>query len=172
MKDNNTNVFLGVLIIIFGLVFLIAPESVFASIVLIAGILIIIFGLLKILGAMKEDSSYKAYTIVSAIFSIVFGVLLIIYRDTTVKILAEFVGIWFLLSGIFTLLMMLKSNIKGKLLSKPIIKIIIGLVALIIPVLPIKIAGIMIGVILILAGLSVITTKKEEEVIYKVKVKK
>ena len=172
MKDNSTNIFLGIIIIIFGLVFLIAPESVFASIILIAGILIIIFGLLKVLGAMKEDSNYKAYTTVSAIFSIVFGALLIIYRDTTIIVLAELVGIWFLLSGIFTLLMMLKSNIKDKLLAKPIIKILIGIVTLTIPALPIKIAGIMIGIILILAGLSILTTKKEEEVIYKVKIKK
>ena len=77
MKDNKSNILLGIIIILFGVVFLIAPESVFSSIVMIAGILTIMFGLIRILGAMREDSSYKSYSIVSAIFSIIFGVILI-----------------------------------------------------------------------------------------------
>ena len=133
---------------------------------------LIVFGLLRILSTMNSEESYKAYSTVTAVLSIIFGILLIIYRDTTIKIIAGLIGIWFLLSGISALLLMLKSNMKGKILVKPICKIVIGIISLIVPIIPISFAGIIVGVILILAGTSILTTKKEEEVIYKVKIKK
>ena len=172
MKDNNMNVILGIIFIVFGFIFCLAPESVFASIVMVAGMLVIVFGLLRLLGSMNGEDSYKAYSIVTAILCIVFGALLIVYRDSTIKIIAELIGVWLLLSGISSVLIMLKSNMKGKILIKPIVKIVIGIVALLIPIIPISFAGIVIGVILILTGISILTTKKEEEVIYKVKIKK
>lgn len=172
MKENNMNVLLGIIVIIFGLIILLAPESVFASLVMIAGVLVIIFGLMRVLGAMRDDSESKSYSITSALLSILFGIILIIYRDTTIKVLAELVGIWFLISGVSSLLFMLKSNLKGKILIRPITKIVIGLVSVFIPIIPVTFAGIIVGIILILAGVSIITTKKEEKTIYKVKVKK
>ena len=163
MKDNNTNVLLGIIIIVFGIVFCLAPESAFSSIVMVAGMLVIVFGLLRLLSTMNGEDEYKTYSTATAVLCIIFGILLIIYRDTTIKIIAGLVGIWFLLSGISSLLIMLKSNMKGKILVKPICKIAIGIIALIVPAIPISFAGIVVGIILILAGASILTTKKEEE---------
>lgn len=171
--DNKQNVLLGVIVILFGFIFLVSPQSVFSTIVVFAGIVCISFGLLRILATMKEDSNYnKTYSFFSAILSIAFGIILIVYRQKTIMVVAEVLGVCLLISGISSLQLMLKNNMKGNVLVKPISKIIIGSVSLFVPMAPAVVAGTIIGIILILAGLSIITTKKEEEVVYKVKIKK
>ena len=172
MKDNSINILLGIIFILFGVIFVLAPESVFETIVMIAGIIIILFGVVRIISSSKIDNSLKSYMTATSVISIIFGIILIVYRGATIKLIAALIGIWFLLSGISSLLLMLKSNVKDKRIVKPIIKILRGLVSLLVPIIPVAAAGITIGIILIFAGVSILTTKKEDEVIYKVKVKK
>ena len=50
--------------------------------------------------------------------------------------------------------------------------IILGIICFSIPIIPITFVGIVIGIMLILSGISTITNYKTDEVIYKVKVKK
>ena len=172
MKNNSINILLGIIFILFGVIFVFAPESIFETIVMVAGIIIILFGVFRIISSSKTDDSLKSYMITTSVISIIFGIILIVYRGATIKLIASLIGIWFLISGISSLLLMLKSNIKDKRIAKPIIKSSIGLVSLLVPIIPIAAAGITIGIILIFAGVSILTKKKEDEVVYKVKVKK
>lgn len=172
MKDNSVNVLLGIIFMIFGLIFIFAPNEVFGSIILVAGSIIIFFAIIKIINLLKMKDSIVSYSVTSSIVSLIFGIILVVYRDATVRLLVELIGIWFLISGISSLILVFKTGLSGKYILKPISKIVIGFISFVLPVISVSITGIIIGVILIFAGISIFTTKKEDEVIYKVKVKK
>lgn len=172
MNKKVSSYIFGALLIVFGLIFILSPESAFETIVLIAGISLIVYGGLKILLALKSDNPYASYTVAGSIFSIIFGIILIGNQDAAIKVIPILLGIWLLISGITTLLFLLKTNSDRKLIIRPVLKIIVGAIAFLLPVIPIIATGIVLGVILILSGITTIMNIKDEEVIYKVKVKK
>lgn len=172
MKENGANVLLGIIFVIFGFIFAFAPNEAFGSIILVAGLIIVFFAIIKLITLLRMKDSIVSYSITSSVVSLIFGIVLVIYRDATVKLLVELIGIWFLISGISSLILAIKSGLSGNYILKPISKIIIGLISFILPMVSVSITGIIIGAILILAGISIFTTKREDEVIYKVKVKK
>ena len=171
MKKNIVNIILGIILILFGVIFIFAPASSFSTIILFVGILIILFGVIKLISTLKVPGVF-GYSIYSAVISILFGIILIAFKESTVKLIVNLIGIWLLISGISGLILLIKSNAKGSILVRPISKIIIGFVCLMLPIIPVTITGIFIGVILIIAGASMLTTEDEDEVVYKVKVKK
>ncbi len=172
MNKKVSSYIFGALLIVFGLIFILSPESAFETIVLIAGISLIVYGGLKILLALKSDNPYASYTVAGSIFSIIFGIILIGNQDAAIRVIPILLGIWLLISGITTLLFLLKTNSDRKLIIRPVLKIIVGAIAFLLPVIPIIATGIVLGVILILSGITTIMNIKDEEVIYKVKVKK
>lgn len=172
MNKKVSSYIFGALLIVFGLIFILSPESAFETIVLIAGISLIVYGGLKILLALKSDNPYASYTVAGSIFSIIFGIILIGNQNAAIKVIPILLGIWLLISGITTLLFLLKTNSDRKLIIRPVLKIIVGAIAFLLPVIPIIATGIVLGVILIFSGITTIMNIKDEEVIYKVKVKK
>ena len=172
MNKKVSSYIFGALLIVFGLIFILSPESAFETIVLIAGISLIVYGGLKILLALKSDNPYASYTVAGSIFSIIFGIILIGNQDAAIRVIPILLGILLLISGITTLLFLLKTNSDRKLIIRPVLKIIVGAIAFLLPVIPIIATGIVLGVILILSGITTIMNIKDEEVIYKVKVKK
>lgn len=172
MNKKVSSYIFGALLIVFGLIFILSPESAFETIVLIAGISLIVYGGLKILLALKSDNPYASYTVAGSIFSIIFGIILIGNQNAAIKVIPILLGIWLLISGITTLLFLLKTNSDKKLIIRPVLKIIVGAIAFLLPVIPIIATGIVLGVILILSGITTIMNIKDEEVVYKVKVKK
>ena len=64
----------------------------------------------------------------------------------------------------------LNSNLSS--MSMPITRLILGIICILTPFIFIKLTGIYIGIILVLAGINIITNAKNEEVVYKVRVKK
>lgn len=172
MNKKVSSYIFGALLIVFGLIFILSPESAFETIVLIAGISLIVYGGLKILLALKSDNPYASYTVAGSIFSIIFGIILIGNQDAAIRVIPILLGIWLLISGITTLLFLLKTNSDRKLIIRPVLKIIVGAIAFLLPVIPIIATGIVLGVILILSGVTTIMNIKDEEVVYKVKVKK
>lgn len=172
MNKKVSSYIFGALLIVFGLIFILSPESAFETIVLIAGISLIVYGGLKILLALKSDNPYASYTVAGSIFSIIFGIVLIGNQNAAIKVIPILLGIWLLISGITTLLFLIKTNSDRKLIIRPVLKIIVGAIAFLLPVIPIIATGIVLGVILILSGITTIMNIKDEEVIYKVKVKK
>lgn len=172
MNKKVSSYIFGALLIVFGLIFILSPESAFETIVLIAGISLIVYGGLKILLALKSDNPYASYTVAGSIFSIIFGIVLIGNQNAAIKVIPILLGIWLLISGITTLLFLIKTNSDKKLIIRPVLKIIVGAIAFLLPVIPIIATGIVLGVILILSGITTIMNIKDEEVVYKVKVKK
>lgn len=168
----KNNIILGIIFILFGLLFIFAPQSIFELIVLISGVIVLILSISKILISLKEKNELSSYGIVTGIFGIIIGIILIIFKQKTVLTVAELVGVYLLISGISSLLFMLRVNMPSNMFIKPIIKIVIGIISFTMPFVPTMWAGILIGIILVLTGVTIINTKKEEEVIYKVRVKK
>ena len=77
-----------------------------------------------------------------------------------------------IVSAVSTTMLMAKTSSSLVSMTTPITRMILGLICFAVPVIPISIAGIFIGVVLVLSGINTITNIKNEEVVYKVKVKK
>ena len=163
---------LGVFLIIFGILFIFSPTNTFETIVLIAGVSIILFNVIRILFALKSDNSYAAYSITGSIVGVIFGFILISSRDTAIKVIPVLLGVWLLVTGISSFLFLFKSHANSGLIVRPVLKIILGAITFALPIIPVIATGIVLGIILVLAGVTTIVNVKDEEVIYKVKVKK
>ena len=98
MNKKVSSYIFGALLIVFGLIFILSPESAFETIVLIAGISLIVYGGLKILLALKSDNPYASYTVAGSIFSIIFGIILIGNQNAAIKVIPILLGICLLIS--------------------------------------------------------------------------
>lgn len=163
---------LGGFLIIFGILFIFSPANTFETIVLIAGVSIILFNVIRILFALKSDNPYAAYSITGSIVGVIFGFILISSRDTAIKVIPVLLGVWLLVTGISSFLFLFKSHANSGLIVRPVLKIILGAITFALPIIPVIATGIVLGIILVLAGVTSIVNVKDEEVIYKVKVKK
>ena len=163
---------LGGLLIGFGVIFIISPTEAFESIVVASGIVLIIYNAIKIISAIKSDNPYASFGMTGSIIGIVFGFVLIGNKEAAIKVIPVVLGMWLLVTGLTTLLFTLKTSTNKNMLTKPVIKIILGAITLLLPVIPVIATGIVLGIILVLSGVTTITNAKEEVVVYKVKVKK
>ena len=163
---------LGALLIAFGILFVVSPSGTFETIVIVFGAVIILFSVIKMFGILKSNNLFASFSITGSIIGIVFGFILIVNKEAFVKLIPILLGIWLLLSGISTLLFLLKSNSNRGLIVRPIFKIIIGVMCLCLPIIPVVMTGILIGSALILSGGATFINVKDEEVVYKVKIKK
>lgn len=167
MSKKTWTYVLGALLIGFGVTFILSPSETFESIVLIAGVLLLIFSGMKIVSSLKTNTSYTG-----SIIGIIFGLVLILNREAAVKVIPVLLGVWLLVSGLSSLAYLKNINGDSKLITKAILKAVLGFVALVLPVIPVIATGIVVGIILVLSGISTITNARDDEVIYKVKVKK
>lgn len=173
MKEKVWNYMLGTILILFGITFMIYAESAFGTIALIAGIVIITFSTLKLIISLKNTNVTSTLPMITSIIGIIFGIILVTNAKQAIETITSLIGIWFLIGGISKLLILTKTNAKSQELGKPIFKIIIGAIAFITPVIITQAAGYVVGIILILAGIATfMNSKDEEEIVYKVKVKK
>lgn len=171
MNNRKLTYLLGGLLIAFGVIFIMSPKGVFESIVLFAGIAIIVFSVLGILISFFGNES-TSYFIGSSVLGLVFGIILVSNTDSAVKTIPVLLGLWLFISGLSTTILMTKTNSNLIAMTTPITRMILGLICFVTPVVPISIAGIFIGVVLVLSGINTITNVKNEEVVYKVKIKK
>ena len=171
MNNKRLTYVFGALLIALGVIFILSPKGVFESIVLFGGIAIIVFSsfglLLSIFG--RESTSYY---IGSSIIGLIFGIILVSNTDSAVKTIPVLLGLWLFISGLSTTVYMSKMGNSLVAMTSPITRMILGLICFVTPVVPISIAGIFIGVVLVLSGVNTITNVKNEEIVYKVKVKK
>ena len=158
----------GALLILFGIVFLVSPQGTFASIVLVAGIILIVYAAIGIISAIVSQNPLASYTIGGSVLGLIFGIILVTNTEAAVKVVPIVLGI----SGLSSLIFTTKVTKETKALVGPITRIILGVIAFALPVIPVVGAGIFLGIVLILSGISTITNEKNDEVIYKVKVKK
>lgn len=162
----------GFLLIIFGVLFIINPQGVFGSIVLIAGILILLVSAFKAIAILRSKDPYMSFGFMGSLIGVIFGLVLITNRDDAIKVIPVMLGLWFLVTGITSLMFVMKSSRDKTLIGKSVLKIVLGLISFLLPVIPVVGAGIVIGVFLIISGVMTFVNMKDEEVIYKVKVKK
>lgn len=128
--------------------------------------------MIGIISAIISKNPYASYSIGSSIISLIFGIILTTNTEGAVKLIPVLLGIWLLISGLSSLIFALKVTKDNKALVTPVTKVILGIIAFALPAIPVIATGIFIGIILILSGITTLTNKNDEEVIYKVKVKK
>lgn len=172
MDNKKITYVLGALLIALGVLFIISPSGVFESIVSFIGIAIIAISAIGIISALFGKDASFSYFLGSSIVGLIFGIVLINNTDSAIKIIPVLLGIWLFITGISTTNYMSKQGSSLVSMTSPITRMILGIICFIAPVIPISIVGIYIGVVLVLAGINTITNVKNEEIVYKVKVKK
>lgn len=172
MNKKSYDYVLGALLIGFGVVFILSPERIFQSIVFGAALVIILFSSLGLLSSINDKENSSMYLSSGFIIGLIFGIILLTNTDSAIKIVPILLGLWLFITGLSTVIMMLKRGLTISNMISPIVRTILGVICLCLPILPITFAGVFIGIILVLAGISTITNSKSDEVIYKVKVKK
>ena len=170
-KGKVVDIF-GIILIILGIIFVVSPKSVFETIVLVAGIIIIAYSLLSLLISFTSKNTYSTYLIFSSVIGLIFGIVLVSNTDNAVNIVPILLGIWLFASGLSTSLAMHKIGTSLSAMVSPITRMVLGLVCFATPAVPLTFVGVFVGVILILSGINTITNAKNEEVVYKVRVKK
>ena len=172
MNKKNLNYILGIMLILFGTVFVVSPKATFETIVLAGGIILIIYAIIKIITLFRSSNSYVSYSIGSTVFSLLFGLVLVFNTEGAVKIIPMLLGIWLLVSGLSSLLFVLKITKNKRNIVISIIKVMLGLISFLLPVIPVIATGIFVGIVLVTIGVTTIISNKEDDNIYKVKVKK
>lgn len=173
MEKVKSSYIIGFLFIVFGIMFVLSPNGTFENIVFVFGLLAIIIGGFKILYSLKSDNVFASLNITGALLSIIFGIVLIVNREIAVKVIPIFIGGYLFVSSLPTLIFLIKNNSNKALVSKALLKTLIGALMLVLPALQVAFFGIVLGAFLILSGVTMIMNAKEdEEVIYKVRVKK
>ena len=170
MSKKIWTIIFGILLMLFGITFIMSPDKAFGSIVI--GIILIDYASIGIISAILSKNPYASFTIGSSILSLIFGIILVSNADGTVKIITIILGIWLFISGLSSLVFTTKITKDMKALVGPITRIILGVISFAIPIISTTFVGVFLGVILILSGISTIVNEKNEETIYKVKVKK
>lgn len=172
MSKKICTIIFGILLMLFGTTFIVSSDKAFGSIVLVIGIILIVYASIGIVSAILSKNPYASFTIGSSILLLIFGIILVSNADGTVKIITIILGIWLFISGLSSLIFTAKITKDMKALVGPITRIILGVISFVIPSISTSFVGAFLGVILILSGISTIVNVKNEETIYKVKVKK
>lgn len=178
MSKKIWNFIIGLLLIVCGAVLLVNPEQSFSKLVFFIGIVLLITGVIKIIYAfVNRDYVYLSGNVfMSGFLNALFGFVLIFNPDTTTKIISIFIGLWLLSTSLSSLVLLF--NVRSRdyfsqtMLMTSVIKLIIGLLVLVTPIISVLFTGIFLGVFLIIIGVCTIFNYKNEEKVYKVKVKK
>lgn len=172
MKNKTVTYIIGIFLIAAGILFIISPKEIFKIIVSVGAIGIIGVSIVGVLLSIFGKKISSTYFLGSSILGIILGIVLITSTNVTIKVIPVLLGIWLFITGLTRIVYMskLKQNLKKEIGS--IARIILGLICFLVPIVPISIAGIYIGIVLVLSGINTITNIKNEEVIYKVKIKK
>ncbi|MBQ6546897.1 MAG: DUF308 domain-containing protein [Bacilli bacterium] len=172
MDNKKLSYVFGALLIAFGVIFIMSPKDVFESIVLFGGIAVIAFSVIGILTSIFGKDTGSSYFLGSSILGLILGIVLISNKASAVNIIPIFLGIWLFVSGFSTTVFMSKAGSSLTSMTAPITRMILGLICFSSPIIPISIAGIFIGIVLVCSGINIITNVKNEDIIYKVKIKK
>lgn len=176
MKKKIWNYVIGIIFIIGGIFLLFNPNEGISSIVKYVGALLLVVGLVKVLYSLLDKVYLKDENMTSGILNIVFGLILFLNSSGTIKFISILIGIWLILSSIPSLILLLNANDKNiverKALINSIVKLVLGIIILITPVITWIFTGIVMGFILIIIGVYIIFTYKDTNKVYKVKVKK
>lgn len=171
MKNNKILSWVcGIILIILGLLFIVSPKGMFESIVLITGVVIIGLSVISIIFSL--DNKTSSYFLGTSILGLILGIVLLYNRDSAIKMIPILLGIYLLITGITKIVMLSKTNAKYNIIFPSVIRVVLGSICLFTPIIPIVITGIIIGVLLTIAGINILTNIKTDDIVYKIKVKK
>jgi len=175
MSKRVWNLIIGFGLIILGIFLIIKPDQTFENLIMYIGIALLIVGVLKIVSSIinKQKMLLPGSVIFNGVLNILLGIILITTSSITIKLISIFIGIWLIMSSLSKLLFLynFKEDIVKYNMFLQILKLIIGIIVLTTPVITSIFSGLVIGIILIVIGIWTIINEKEEEKIYKVRVK-
>ncbi len=175
MSKKIWTIIIGVGLIVLGGFLITKPNQTFESLIYYLGLAILVVGVLKVISGIvnRDNKSYASSSIFNGILNIIFGIILMNTTTLTIKLISVFIGIWLILSAGIQLLYIFNINSlmpRYNMLTE-IVKLIIGIIVLTTPVITTVFSGLVVGIILIIIGVYTLINMKEEEKVYKVKVK-
>lgn len=174
MSKKIWTIIIGVGLIVLGTFLVIDPNQTTQNLIYYLGVAVLSIGVLKIISGLvnKESKPYLTQSISSGILNILFGIILMTTTTLTIKVISVFIGIWLIIStGLQLLYIFNLGSIIRPNMYVQIIKLVIGIIVLTTPVITIVFSGLVMGVILIILGVYTLVNMKEEEKVYKVRVK-
>lgn len=174
MSKKIWTILIGVGLIVLGLFLVIDPNQTTQNLIYYLGVAFLVIGILKIISGIvnKDSKAYLTNSISNGILNILFGIILMTTTTLTIKVISIFIGIYLIISSGMKLLYILNLGaILKPTMYVEIIKLVIGIIVLTTPVITIVFSGLVIGIILIVVGVYTLINMKEEEEVYKVKIK-
>lgn len=117
----------GLLVLIFGLIALLNPGIVLASLLLYLGVIAIIGGIVAIIASFRMETD-KMAGIIEGIIMIIIGLLFLFAPGFVLTSIVFFIGIWALISGIMQIVYAIKLR---KIISGEWIAILGGIISII-----------------------------------------
>ncbi|MGL5675404.1 MAG: DUF308 domain-containing protein [Cellulosilyticaceae bacterium] len=110
MKNYLDKLFIveGALLAFIGLLFFANPIESLLNLTFLIGILIIISAIAKIIRSFKSSS--KLYRLLASGIDIIFGLMLILSPITSIEMMLIFYGIWSLIRGLLSLLLLFQTK--------------------------------------------------------------
>lgn len=173
MKKRIWTYIIGFIFILGGILLLINPDAGISNIVKYLGVVLLVTGIIKILYSLFTKEYFKDNSLSTGIVNAIFGIILLFNAKTTISFVSIFIGIWLMLSSVFSLLILFKGSIiSGRMLFSSIFKLVLGIIIIATPVITWVFTGLVVGIVLIIAGLYIIFSYKDNSSVYKIKVKK
>ena len=102
--DRILAVILSIIVLLFGIVAVTAPDSVFQFLVLIIGVILLIFGILTAgIGLSAEGGMPKMFLFGSGLISIIIGLLAIITPYVATITIGYLIAIWLVVNGLLSI---------------------------------------------------------------------
>lgn len=173
-KINNKqiwNYIIGIICVIGGIYLIINPINSINNIINIIGMILLITGIIKMISSILNKDEIK-YVMPSGMLNIIGGIILIRHPESTINFITTIIGIWFILKTTNELYITINLNKENKKeLVIGILKLLLGIIILITPIITIVFTGYILGIILIVIGIIIIIKNYNKKTIYKVKVK-
>ena len=154
-------IILGVLLLAGGFCCIFTPLATFLAVGYIIGIMLFVYGIIALIRSIQMKTGVLA--IITSVLAIVVGFLAVFRPGGTLVIdfmLLIFIAIWFLLQGVASLVMSIRLRKEipgwGFGVASGILGIVVGIISLIYPHVEMFAVGILIGMFLIEAGISLI----------------
>lgn len=166
---------IGILCVIGGILLILNPYQSMSSLVFYVGLTMLITGIIRIVASIFIKSYFiPGSGFLSGVWNILFGIILMSDSEDALEVISLFLGLWFLVSAISNIISIIryrKIYVDYLFLAKAILKLILGILVFVTPIVPAVLTGTVLGIVLIVIGVITIVTYKDDENIYKVKVK-